>query len=119
MKTKIILLSLLTVIISACMSKDPDWKPSTCNRGIESSIHQKDGTWVVGIKNRYPDDLKTFVNIQTDIVDITKVVRLRPAEIVYLDASKIKNIEDAVIKIGPSFIVENDTTTTLVICDRK
>ena len=125
MKTKLLLaLFVIGIAIAAYVDlskKDPEWTPSTCNQGLESSVHQreKDGTWVVGIKNRYPDELKTFVNIQTSTNDITQVVRLRPAEIVYLDASKIKNPEEAKVKIGPSFIVKNDTTFTLVICDRK
>lgn len=125
MKTKLLLLFLVIGISWAAWDdlskKDPEWIPSTCNKGLESSVHQRetDGTWVVGIKNRYPDELKTFVNIHNSTNDITKVIRLRPAETIYLDANTISNPEDIKVRIGPSFIVENDTTTTLVICDRK
>ena len=123
MKTKLLLSALVIGIgCVGCLSKkDPEWTPSTCNRGLESSVHQreKDGTWVVGIKNGYPDELKTFVNIQSDVDDITKVIRLKPAQTVYIDASNIKKPEVVKVRIGPSFIVKNDTTTTLVICDRK
>jgi len=97
--------------------KDPDWIPNKCNPGLETSIHQKDdGSWVIGVRSNYTESIKTFVKIKSDKDDILQVEYLRPAETVYLDASKLKNPEKSKVTLGPSFAVDGDDNL-LLICD--
>lgn len=100
--------------------KDEEWIADDCNPGLEGTIHQKeDGSWVIGVRNDYNEKLSVFVRIQSPMDSFTQVERLRPAEKIFLDGSKLKDPKNAKIVIGPAMLInENDSLGGLLLCEQ-
>lgn len=99
--------------------KDEEWLPNECNPGLESTIHQNDqGNWVVGLRSDYADKLSVFVRIESPKDSVTQVQELRPAEVIFLDVSKLKDPVNAKVIVGPASVVkQNGELGGMLICD--
>ena len=100
--------------------KDEEWIADDCNPGLESSIHQKDdGSWIIGIRSDYSEKLSVFISIESPMDTVKQMERLRPAEKIYLDASKLKDPKNAKVVLGPAMTInENDSLEGFLICEK-
>ena len=100
--------------------KDEEWIADDCNPGIESTIHQKDdGSWIIGVRSDYSEKLSVVVRIQSPKDTLIQAERLRPAEEIFLDGSKLKDPENAKVLLGPVMTIdENDSLDGFLMCEK-